>query len=257
MVPQIAALVEHRLAAWVLALEEQLDSTFVVAAYLVNLMPFFRNALKMLNIGTRLNIWNNLLSLQKLVFFFWFFDRLLVFHVFLTDVGPLLAHRLGFELLDISFWLELSSKVCQAIQECLGLVKLLLFSAFLKFYLLLGNHWSRLRMYPFVWRHLVRYNKRRVLRQELSRKSAHIGNTGNTDFRLARSHRQVQRVTLELLNSLWWQRLELIITPQKAGDTARQICLNLLLDHDVDDIAPECRLSTLFASSKASIAYWH
>ena len=70
VVPQIAALVKHRLTAWVLALEEQLDSTFVVAAYLVNLMPFLRNALKMLDIGTRLNIWNNLLSLQNLVFFF-------------------------------------------------------------------------------------------------------------------------------------------------------------------------------------------
>ena len=58
VVPQIAALVEHRFAAGVLATEEQLYSALVIAAHLVNLMPLLRNALKVLNIGARDYIWN-------------------------------------------------------------------------------------------------------------------------------------------------------------------------------------------------------
>ena len=58
VVSQIAALVEHRLAAGVLAPEVQLDSALVVTAHLVNLMPFFRDAFKMLYIGT----WYDILS---------------------------------------------------------------------------------------------------------------------------------------------------------------------------------------------------
>ena len=63
VVPQIAALVEHRLAAGVLAPEVQLDSALVVTAHLVNFMPLFRNAFKMLNIGTRYHILSTLLVL--------------------------------------------------------------------------------------------------------------------------------------------------------------------------------------------------
>ena len=63
VVPQIAALVEHRLAAGILAPEVQLDSALVVAAHLVNLMPLFRDTFEMLYIGTRYHILTTLLVL--------------------------------------------------------------------------------------------------------------------------------------------------------------------------------------------------
>ena len=149
VVPQIAALVEHSFAAGVLAPEEQLDSALVVTAYLVNLMPFFRNTFKVLNIGTRYYIWNKHLSLLNLVFFFKYFFRRLNFDVLRTNSGPLLAHRLGPEISGI-FWLKFRHKIFQAIQEGFGLINHFLFSAFLDFQLLLGNHGSRLSMNLFL-----------------------------------------------------------------------------------------------------------